>query len=32
LLLRALQQALDALPHNQSEVFVVHEFQGRSFK
>ncbi|WP_369934661.1 RNA polymerase sigma factor [Xanthomonas tesorieronis] len=31
-LLLALQQALDELPENQSEVFVAHEFEGRSFK
>ncbi|NYF21735.1 RNA polymerase sigma factor (sigma-70 family) [Xanthomonas sp. JAI131] len=31
-LLLALQQALDELPQSQSEVFVAHEFEGRSFK
>lgn len=31
-LLVALQQALDELPDNQREVFVAHEFEGRSFR
>ncbi len=31
-LLEALQQAVDALPENQREVFVAHEIEGRSFK
>jgi RNA polymerase sigma factor (sigma-70 family) len=31
-LLTALQQALEALPDNQREVFVGHELEGRSFK
>ncbi|UYB52026.1 sigma-70 family RNA polymerase sigma factor [Xanthomonas sp. AM6] len=31
-LLAALQQALDELPDTQREVFVAHEFEGRSFR
>ncbi|WP_369977305.1 RNA polymerase sigma factor [Xanthomonas bundabergensis] len=31
-LLVALQQALDELPDKQREVFVAHEFEGRSFR
>jgi RNA polymerase sigma factor (sigma-70 family) len=31
-LLVALQEALDELPHDQREVFVAHELEGRSFK
>ncbi|MFM0041046.1 sigma-70 family RNA polymerase sigma factor [Paraburkholderia sediminicola] len=31
-LLKALQDALDELPPNQSEVFIAHELEGRSFK
>jgi RNA polymerase sigma factor (sigma-70 family) len=31
-LLEALDEALDALPENQREVFVAHELMGRSFK
>lgn len=31
-LLQALQQALDALPASQREVFVAHEIEGQSFK
>ena len=32
LLLEALDNALDELPDEQREVFLVHEFEGRSFK
>jgi RNA polymerase sigma factor (sigma-70 family) len=32
LLLKELEHALDELPEEQREVFVVHEFEGRSFK
>jgi RNA polymerase sigma factor (sigma-70 family) len=32
LVLTALQQAIDALPENQREVFVAHEIEGMSFK
>ena len=32
LLFDALEEALDELPANQREVFVAHEFEGRSFK
>jgi RNA polymerase sigma factor (sigma-70 family) len=31
-LLRTLQAALEELPANQREVFVAHEFEGKSFK
>jgi RNA polymerase sigma factor (sigma-70 family) len=31
-LLAALQNALDELPENQSDIFVAHEIEGRSFK
>jgi DNA-directed RNA polymerase specialized sigma24 family protein len=31
-LLQALQEAVDALPESQREVFVAHEIEGRSFK
>jgi RNA polymerase sigma factor (sigma-70 family) len=31
-LLDALEQALDELPHEQREVFIAHELEGRSFK
>ncbi|MDE1179194.1 sigma-70 family RNA polymerase sigma factor [Paraburkholderia sp.] len=31
-LLEALQEALDALPANQREVFIAHELEGRTFK
>src|SRR5438874_9790626 len=32
LLLDELELAVDELPHDQREVFVAHEFEGRSFK
>jgi RNA polymerase sigma factor (sigma-70 family) len=32
LLLKELEHALDELPEEQREVFVAHEFEGRSFK
>ncbi len=32
LLLEALDDALDELPDDQREVFLAHEFEGRSFK
>ena len=32
LLLDELELAIDELPHDQREVFVAHEFEGRSFK
>ena len=32
LLLEALDAALDELPEQQREVFLAHEFEGRSFK
>lgn len=32
MLLDELELALDELPHEQREVFVAHEFEGRSFK
>ena len=31
-LVEALEEALEELPENQREVFVAHEFEGRSFK
>jgi len=32
LLMEAMEEALDELPENQREVFLAHEFEGRSFK
>jgi RNA polymerase sigma factor (sigma-70 family) len=32
LLMEAMEEALEELPENQREVFLAHEFEGRSFK